>query len=397
MKKYPLFKVHVDKTAALRRLGEVFDSGFINEGVQVTQLTQAMEQRFQTEQLVLANSCTSTISMALHLAGVRRFDEVVSTPMTCVATNCPIVTAQADIAWADIDPETGCIEPASVELALRLNPQVWNNQVMPDRTGVKAVIAVAWAGNPPPLRELRELCDRYSTRLILDAAHAFGSTYEGAQLAALPDYTCYSFQAIKHFTTGDGGMLICRDFADWQRSKQLKWFGIDRDAAKDANGDWKGQHWDFDIRNAGYKFNMNNVAAAIGLSQLPHIDGLLKKHQDNADLYQELLANSPFVTPLRVPSGSRSASWVYTVLLKDELKAIRDPLLAKLNSCGIMAGLVHVPNDAYTCFTKYRKVLPGVQSFFDRQLSLPVGWWLTQADIKKIVKQLNSACKELTK
>lgn len=387
---YPLFKVHIDKVAALKQIEQVFDSGFINEGVQVTELTNAMKVRFETEQLVLTNSCTSTLAMALRLADVRPYDEVVSTPMTCVATNCPVITANAKLTWADINPKTGCIDPESVQKCFWKNPKI------------KAVIAVAWAGNPPDMEKLRHICDEYGAKLILDAAHAFNATYKKKQIHLLADYTCYSFQAIKHFTTGDGGMLICRSSADYERSKQLKWFGIDRDAAKDTNGNWKGQHWDFDISEVGYKFNMNNVAAAIGLSQLPHIDGLLKKHRDNADAYDGLLIGSRYIERLEASRGLDpldldSSHWVYTVLLRPKYATIRDRVLQALNTRGIGAGLVHVPNDAYTCFKSIKRQLPGVEEFFQRQISLPVGWWLDFNDIEFITQQLNEVCSELTK
>lgn len=383
MTTYPLFKVHIDINAALSNIKDVFMSGFINEGTQVSELTRAMQERFGTQQLVLVNSCTSALTLALRLSGVRHYDEVVSTPMTCVATNCPIVTAGADILWADIDPETGCIDCGSVERCLSENP------------ATKAVIAVAWAGNPPELPDLRSLCHARGAKMILDAAHAFGAKYVGHDVSRFADYTCYSFQAIKHFTTGDGGMLICNDERDWKLVKQLKWFGIDRDAAKDEHGDWKGQHWDFDIVSAGYKFNMNNVAAAIGLSQLPHIVSILKAHRDNAEKYTGLLKASKFLCPLRVTSGSEPSYWVYTVLLREEHKRIRDTLLQRLNAEGIMAGLVHVPNDAYACFKSYQRHLPGTQSFFERQLSLPVGWWLNSSDIEHIAKRTEEICSEL--
>lgn len=386
--KYPLFKVHVNKRDALKEIGNVLDSGFINEGAQVTALTEAMQRRFQTEQLILVNSCTSALTLALHLAGVRKFGEVITTSMTCVATNCPIMSAGADIIWADIDPSTGCVDPDSVEKILRENA---GDPI------IKALIVVAWAGNPPEMQRLRQLCDQYKIALILDAAHAFGATYQDDDISALADYTCYSFQAIKHITTGDGGMLICRDRKKWLLSKQLKWFGIDRDAAKDSNGNWKGQHWDFDIVDTGFKFNMNNIAAALGLSQLPHVDKILSGHRDNAKTYVELFQGCEYAVPIKAPENSQSAHWVYTVVLKPEHASIRDELLKELNAVGIGAGLVHVPNDAYTCFQTFQTDLPGVRTFFERQLSLPVGWWLNSKDIKKIFKAFNSSCKKLLK
>jgi perosamine synthetase len=387
--KYPLFKVHIDKETALAAIGEVFESSFINEGVQVSKLTEAMKKRFDTENLILVNSCTSAITMALKLAGIKQGDQVISTPMTCVASNCPITTMDANILWADVDPNTGCVSSESVAACFRTNPKI------------KAVIVVAWAGNPPDMRGLRDICDEYGAKLILDAAHAFDARYNGKQIYELADFTCYSFQAIKHFTTGDGGMLICKSINDYERSKKMKWFGIDRDAAKDSNGNWKGQHWDFDISETGYKFNMNNVAAAIGLSQLDHIDNILSRHRNNGDTYNTLLITSKYVEPLQVSRGLDrwsldSSYWVYTLLLKKPYGHIRDEVLKRLNAEGIGAGLVHVPNDDYSCFKDIKRDLPGVRTFSERQISLPVGWWLDNNDIDFIVKRFHEICDELT-
>ena len=158
-------------------------------------------------------------------------------------------------------------------------------------------MVVAWAGTPPDLIGIKNVCDRHGIKMILDAAHAFDAHFDGRPIHEFADYTCYSFQAIKHFTTGDGGALICKDPEDYRRSKALKWFGLDRDRAKDENGNWKGQQWDVDILEAGFKYNMNNVSAAIGLSQLPHIDFILGKHRSNAALYDELFRDFKYVTP----------------------------------------------------------------------------------------------------
>lgn len=385
-KSYPLFKVHVDKKAALKELKSVFDSGFINEGQQVTELGNKLKPILNTEKFVLVNSCTSAIHLALHLSGVRHYDDVISTSMTCVATNTPIVSKDANIVWADIDMNTGCIDPDSVrEMLKNYAPKA------------KAVVAVAWAGNPPALKELREICDEFKCKLILDAAHAFGATYENVEIHSLPDYTCYSLQAIKHVTTGDGGILVCKSDEDFSLAKQLKWFGIDRDQAKDDKGNWKGQHWDFDIKHAGYKFNMNNLSAAVGLSQLKHINKILDGHQKNAMHYSVLFEDNIYAKPLSYSNiNATSSHWVYTVILNERYEDIRDELLKRLNDEGIGAGLVHVPNHWYSCFKKFERPLMNVLAFSQRQLSLPVGWWLKPSDIKHIYKRFDQICKELS-
>lgn len=382
MKTYPLFKVHVPKDEALAELGKVFDSGFINEGTQVTTLTGLLSEYLGSNHLILMNSCTSALTLALRLAGVGPGDEVITTPMTCVASNAPIATAGAKIVWADSDPDHGMIDP--YDIMKKVTPNT------------KAVMVVAWAGTPPNLFMLQKTCKALNVKLILDAAHAFDAHYNGKPVHEWADYTCYSFQAIKHFTTGDGGALVCSDDADYRRSKALKWFGLDRDKTKDANGNWKGQQWDTDIEEIGYKFNMNNVAAAIGLSQMDHIDHILGKHRCNASLYDELFRDCATVRPAKRPEGGESSFWVYTMKVNPELSRLkRDDLLKTLNAEKIMAGVVHVPNDAYTCFSAVYDPasLPGLYEFANNQFSLPCGWWLEEEDIRHIAERV----KELTR
>jgi perosamine synthetase len=197
MKTYPMFRVHVEAAAALRLIDEVFQSGFINEGVQVGQLTEALKPILGSDNLVLMNSCTSALTVAYFLAGVGPGTNVVTTPMTCIAGNTPIINLGGDIIWADVDPRSGMATAETI--ASKIN----------DKT--KAVSIVDWAGVPADLEPIDRLCRSRGIPLIQDAAHAFGARYAGRPLSDFADFTCYSFQAIKHFTCGDAGALICRD------------------------------------------------------------------------------------------------------------------------------------------------------------------------------------------
>lgn len=373
MKNYPLFKVHVPSTA-ISKIQEVLESGFINEGLQVTQLTENLQRVLDAKNIILLNSCTSALTLALKLADVKNGDDVITTPMTCVATNTPIISLGANIVWADIDPTSGMLNPRDVA-----------NCITPK---TKAIIAVAWAGTPPELDKLRRICASSGIKLILDAAHAFGARYCNVPIHDWADYTCYSFQAIKHFTTGDGGALICNDDNDHKRAKALKWFGLDRDVAKDDKGNWKGQQWDVDIAEAGFKFNMNNIAAALGLAQIEHINDIISRHKENATTYDYLFRNSNYVSKITAPIGAKSVHWVYAMRLLDGCCITRDELLLKLNSEGIMAGVVHVPNDCYAAFDQFKRNLPGVREFSSQQFSLPCGWWLTRNDIQHIFQRV---------
>jgi len=382
MTDYPMFKVPIDTEAALAELRSVFASGFVNEGVQVSAFERAVSEFLGVRQLVLTNSCTSSLTLALRLCGVGPGTEVITTPMTCIATNTPIDNLGARIVWADIDPKSASIDPADVE-----------RKVTP---ATRAIMCVAWAGTPCDLDALDAVAKRRGVPLIQDAAHAFGATWLGRPVSDFADYTCYSFQAIKHLCCGDGGALICRDPGQGALGRKLKWFGYDRDAHKDSQGEWRGQRWDADIEPGavGYKFNMNNVAAAIGLSQMPRIQGIVDAHRRNGAAYNREFANSAIIRPLVVPQEAASSYWVYTALVVDT-RVDRDRLLEQLNAEGIAAGLVHLSNDGYSAFQRYQSELPGVRRFAARQISLPCGWWLSEADCVHIAARVRTLAESM--
>lgn len=368
---YPLFKVHMPVDEALGKLREVLASGFVNEGVQVTQFQNALSDLLGPKNIVLMNSCTSALTVAYKLAGVGPGTEVVTSAMTCVATNTPIVNLGAKIVWADIDAASGSIDPQDIERKIGQD--------------TRAIAYVNWAGTPCQLEEIDAMGKKHGIQVIQDAAHAFGATWKGRPLSDFADFTCYSFQAIKHLSCGDGGALVCRDPEQYLLARKLKWFGYDRDTAKDEKGEWKGQRWSADIAadEVGYKFNMNNVAAAIGLAQIPHIARLLEAHRRNAAVYNDLFAGSASIRPIKVPPEAVSSYWVYTCLFQGT-ESRRNRLIEELNNAGIAAGLVHLPNDIYSAFAPYKAALPGTAAFSSRQISLPCGWWLSSDDCQHI-------------
>jgi dTDP-4-amino-4,6-dideoxygalactose transaminase len=259
----------------------------------------------------------------------------------------------------------------------------------------KAIMVVDWAGSPANLSGFESLSRKYSIPVIQDAAHAFGAKFAGKSIAEFADFTCYSFQAIKHFTTGDGGALVCRRASDHVLARKLKWFGYDRDTVKDSKGEWKGQKWDADILpgEVGYKFNMNNMSAAVGLANLPKMHDVLESHKRNATQLSRMLSSHPKVKILDSYPGADSTYWVYTLRVHVGENR-RDTIIANLNEKGVGAGLVHLPNDRYTAFNPFKRELAETELFASTQISLPCGWWLNSADIEVIahalIDELNS-------
>ncbi|MFA4994042.1 MAG: DegT/DnrJ/EryC1/StrS family aminotransferase [Bdellovibrionales bacterium] len=372
---YPLFKVHMPVDETLEKIRGVLQSGFVNEGVQVTEFQKALCSYLDVKNLVLMNACTSALTVAYKVAGVKPDTEVVTSPMTCIATNTPIENLGGKIVWADVLPNSGSIDPKDIERKITKH--------------TKAIAYVNWGGMPCDLEVIDAIGKKHGIPVVQDAAHAFGAKWNGRPISDFADFTCYSFQAIKHLTSGDGGALICRKDKDLALAKKLKWFGYDREATKDEKGEWKGQRWSADIEQGeiGFKFNMNNISAAIGLSQMPHIDRILSAHRNNAAVYNRLFEGSNIIRPLDVPAKASPSYWVYTALVVSP-KVNRDALLEALNAEGIAAGLVHLPNDIYTAFKPYAADLPGVRAFADRQISLPCGWWLNEKDCEHIASRV---------
>jgi len=284
--------------------------------------------------------------------------------MTCVATNEPILAIGAKIVWADIDPWDANIDPDDVEKKITQK--------------TKAIICVHWGGYPCDLERLNEIAGKYNVKLIEDACHAFGASYENRPIGSWSDFTCFSFQAIKQITTIDGGALVCKSSSDHARGKLLRWYGIDRqDKGKDMR-------CETDIFEYGYKLHMNDVTAAMGLEQLKYVEDIISKHREHAAFYNETFKDLKNVHLLKYKNDRISSFWLYSLRVKN-----RPRFIEYMNGLGIAASQVHVRNDNHTVFRDFKIKLPGVDEFAEEQVSIPVGWWLNKKDLDRIVRAVS--------
>ena len=338
------------------QLEKVLYSGYITQGAKVREFEEVLGCYFGTPNVLTVNSGTSALQLALRLAGVRG-GEVVTTPMTCSATVLPVLTEGARPVWADTDPASGNIDPEDV--TRKITPRT------------KAILAVHWGGQPCEMDSLLATAQDNGIPVIVDAAHALGAKWHSADIALQADFTCYSLQAIKHITTGDGGILVTRNPDDRARGERLRWFGIDRNAAStDARVD-------NDIPEPGYKFHMNDVTAVIGIAQMPYLDTVLEKHRENAAFYDREFAG---ITQRQyVPEQATGSWWLYTLLLKDNEE--RQKFAEFMNTKGIQVSRVHARLDGLTCFKDFAEAaLPGTDEFFSRETCIPVHWGLSGSE-----------------
>jgi perosamine synthetase len=362
----PLFKVHMPETV-LEPLATTLLSGYIGQGPRVDEFEQALALWFGNKNVLTVNSGTSALQLALRLANVGHGDEVISTPMTCTATNTPIMAMGGKIVWADIDPTTGNIDPLDVERKI-------SNKT-------KAIVGVHWGGYPCDIDQLDRIGQQYNVKVIEDAAHAFGASFQGHPIGSHSDFVCFSFQAIKHLTTVDGGALVCRDSDAYKRGKLLRWYGIDRETER---RDFRCEE---DVKEWGYKFHMNDIAATIGLHQIKSVANVLRRHRANAAYYRERLKGLSGLRLLDYRADRESSYWLFTARVLE-----RHRFMEEMKKAGIVTSQVHSRNDLHTMFSEFQRNLPGLNLFAQEHVSIPVGWWLTEEQREYVADSVIAIC-----
>lgn len=362
----PLFKVFMPKSV-LGPLKKTLFSGYIGQGPKVEEFEKALADYLGNPYVLTLNSATSALHLALRLADVKPGDVVISTPLTCTATNWPILARGASIVWADIDPQTANIDPESIRQ--KITPKT------------AAIMVVDWGGQPANLDGIKKIAfkivkgKKQRIPIIEDAAHAFGAIYKGKKVGNQADFTCFSFQAIKHLTTIDGGLLCVLNKENYQRGKLLRWYGIDR-SQKTAD-----LRIEVDVHEWGDKYHMNDVAATIGLEQLKHTDRILKKHRQNAAYYLEKLGKIKDITLLQPQPDTISSYWLFTIRVRN-----RDKFREFMTKNGIMVSQVHRRNDTHPVVARFRSNLPNLDLLEKEMICIPVGWWLTGKQREYIVR-----------
>lgn len=358
MRNIPMFKVGMSNDIDDSLL-KVIHSGWIGQGSKVKDFEKELSKVFNNDKVLTISAGTHGLSLALRLAGVGVGDEVISTPLTCTASNMPILQAGAKIVWADVKRDLN-INPESIK------------ECITEKT--KAIIVVHWGGYPCDMKEIYKIAN--GIPVIEDCAHVFNATYKNSKIGdnTYSDFSMFSFQAIKHLTCVDGGALCCRDKQSYDKGKLLRWYGIDRESIRT---DFRCEE---DIQEWGYKFHMNDVCATIGLSNIAVAYENSKKAQNNARHYEtELIPFNGIEIP-QIADDRESAYWLFTMLVEN-----RSDFTHMMGSKGIAVSRVHERNDKHTCFKESIKDLPVLESIINKMICIPVGWWVTKEDREYII------------
>jgi len=349
---------------AISVAGEVLRSRWIGQGPRVDAVEKKFSEKFSIPYSITTHSGTSALHLALKLAGVDEGDEVISTAMTCTATNIPVLYSKSKVVFADIQKNTMNIDPEDIKR--KITPKT------------KAIMVVHWAGYPCDMDEILAIAKEHNLKVIEDAAHATGAKYKNIHIGAVADYTCFSFQAIKQISSIDGGMLTLKNEQDAQRAKLIRWYGIDREFKGDI-------YWKYQIKEIGHKYHMNDVTASILDIQLDKINNVLKQRKEIADYYLDDLKNISGLTLLERKDDRQSGNWLFTIQVEN-----RDDFQKKLADNDIESHMVHVRNDVCPIFGGERQDLPIMNQIEDKYISIPLHNHLTNDDVEKVIKTIKS-------
>jgi dTDP-4-amino-4,6-dideoxygalactose transaminase len=366
-------------------IAEVVDtlkSGWVTTGPKARRFEEDFGVFLGDAQLhcIAVNSATAGLHLALEALGIGPGDEVITTTHTFTATAEVVRYLGADVKLVDIDPGTLNIDPALVEAAIT--------------PATRAIIPVHYAGLAADMPALLAISRRHGLKVVEDAAHALPTTAGGQMVGTLAsDATVFSFYANKTITTGEGGMLVTRDAALAQRAKTMRLHGMSRDAFDRFTA--KVPSWYYEIVAPGFKYNLTDIAAALGLHQLKKAHAFRQRRAEIAAHYDQAFAGLPLIPSPMPPAGELHAWHLYAIRLADGAGITRDRLIEQLYEHGIGCSVHYIPlhlqpywRDRYHLKAA---AFPHSQRAYEHMLSLPIYTRMTYADVERVIAAVKSA------
>ena len=366
--------------AEIDAVARVMRTGWLSTGAE----TRAFEQEFSAFlgdglQAVAVNSATAGLHLALEAIGIGPGDEVIAPTLTFTATVEVARYLGADAVLVDVDPVTLNMDPAALEAAIT------------PRT--KAILPVHYSGLACDMDAIYAVAQRHGLKVVEDAAHSLPTTYKGATIGTLPSAaTVFSFYANKTMTTGEGGMVITRDEALAARMRVMRLHGISRDAFDRFTSTKPA--WHYEIVAPGFKYNMTDMASAVGRVQLQRLPAFLARRQQLAARYMRELSDLPLILPADAPPGEKHAWHMYVVRLSDDARVTRDEVIQRLSDAGIGTSVHYLPlhrqpywRDRYSLRAED---YPVADKAFERMISIPLYTTMTDDDQTRVIAELSA-------
>lgn len=349
-------------------------SGWIGTGPKVQKFEEDFKKYKSADYSIAVNSCTAALHLSMLAAGIGKGDEVITTAMTFCATVNAIIHSGATPVLADCDSKTFCIDPNSIRSKIT------------DKT--KAIVVVHFAGYPCQMNEIMEIASEFNLKVIEDCAHAIETEFHGKPAGTFGDFGCFSFYVTKNVVTGEGGMVIAKQKEDADKIKVLALHGMSQDAWKRFSDDG---YKHYQVVHAGFKYNMMDIQAALGIHQLAKVDRNWKRRQEIWEIYQKELADLPLILPAQPENGLKHGYHLFTVLIDtDKTEITRDKFLGLMNRENIGTG-VHYQSIAEHVY--YQETYgwkaddyPVSKYIGERTISLPLSAKLSDDDVADVIK-----------
>ncbi len=356
----------------IKAVEEVLKSDWITQGPKVIEFEERIAETVNAKYAVAFNSGTSALHAACFAAGINKGDEVITSPITFVASaNCILYMGGIPI-FADIKLDTYNIDPAEIEKKISEN--------------TKAIIPVDFAGHPADLDEIFTIAKKHNLIVIEDAAHALGVIYKGNKIGNLSDMTIFSFHPVKHITTGEGGMVVTNNKEFYEKLKLFVTHGITKDKDKLLN--YEGP-WYYEMQELGYNYRITDFQCAHGISQLNKLDKFIKRRREIVEKYNDKLRNiEEIILPIEKPDIK--SSWhIFPIRLQlDKLKESRREIFEALIAENIGVNVHYIPVYYHPYYQKlgYKKGLcPNAEKYYEAAITLPIFPAMSNEDLEDVV------------
>ena len=343
---------------------EVLKSDYLTGGSITKEFERSLSQYTQTEYATVVNSATSALHIAYMSAGISEGDEVITTPITFVATSNMLLEVGAKPVFVDTF-FNGNINPKKIEEAI--TPKT------------KAIVSVDYSGNPVDVKAIRAVADKHNLIWISDSSHALGSSIDGMKVGSFADMTIFSFHAIKPITTGEGGAVVTNNKNFHETLQLLKSHGI-----------VKREFWNQDMQSFGYNFRLTDFGSALGLSQLSNLDSSIAKREEIAQYYNERFKDNQNFTTLRINEGVVSSHHLYPITLNRELWCPKEDIYTELQNSGLGVQVHYKPVYQHTYYkTLYPEIrLLNAEDFYKAELSIPCHQEMSLEDAKGVADKV---------